>query len=469
MRPLVLLLAAHLLVAADTPERVLRIDGAAATPPAIRLDGSEDGPLAPGDVVLVGGIWLRLDDQPPWDFTVEPGRDLVWRNLANGRELAGASTGSDPLSTFTDAEVRPLCGLAVGLSDQALTTLLPRIDPARCCLNLREPAIDRHDPHPLPALPTTLRALILRQESSTGFDGFASLARCTALECLVVRSWGEQSFDLRTLPASLRVLRLHGPIPAHLEGLARLSGLRLLALDHDGLTALPDLTALTGLRQLVLDRSGLTDLAPALDLPALERLSARQTPVTSLPARPAPTLRHLDLLSTRLDDAQVAAFTARNPACRIVHRWAPLLATAVAGCDRVRVRSGGTCHRTQADERTLVEFQDPDLIHRLGRGMAIDDAGSGFHCMCCGDPSLEYWRGDALLASAGFHHGRSLRWDGWPGDALLETGYRDWLVALLARHGVTGPRDELERHLRAERAAAQTPATAAGTATPGGP
>jgi hypothetical protein len=65
---------------------------------------------------------------------------------------------------------------------------------------------------------------------------------------------------------------------------------------------------------------------------------------------------------------------------------------------------------------------------------------SGFHCMCCGEPSIEFYRGERLVLTLGFHHGQSLRWvGGWPGDGALITDSARFLVKWLADHEVEGP------------------------------
>src|SRR4051812_33106341 len=77
--------------------------------------------------------------------------------------------------------------------------------------------------------------------------------------------------------------------------------------------------------------------------------------------------------------------------------WETKLQQAVAGTTRVRVRSGGTCHRDLLREKTLVDESDAAAIKELIGTLKIDAKGSGFHCMCCGNPSLEFYAGDKLV------------------------------------------------------------------------
>jgi hypothetical protein len=76
--------------------------------------------------------------------------------------------------------------------------------------------------------------------------------------------------------------------------------------------------------------------------------------------------------------------------------------------------------------------------------------------MCCGDPTFEFFGGETLIVTLGFHHGQSLRWPGgWPGDGVLAEGRGDRIADWLAERGVTGPRDardeKRERVAREER------------------
>lgn len=105
--------------------------------------------------------------------------------------------------------------------------------------------------------------------------------------------------------------------------------------------------------------------------------------------------------------------------------------------DRVRVRSGGTCHRDPDAEQTLAEERNSDQIRRLIDSIRIVPNQGGLTCMCCGNPSLEFYRGEELVVTLGYHHGKNLRWrDHWNGDAVLTQESRDWINAWLKERGV---------------------------------
>lgn len=137
--------------------------------------------------------------------------------------------------------------------------------------------------------------------------------------------------------------------------------------------------------------------------------------------------------------------------CRSVEEnvWTESLHAALKDATRLRVRSGGTCHRQPHEEKTLLDVRDHKQIAQVVRGIQINPGDSGFHCMCCGNPTFEFYRGDTLMVSLGFHHGLSLRWpDGkWEGDGLLSEASAKFLIKWLADHGVSGPKEEREEDL----------------------
>jgi len=133
--------------------------------------------------------------------------------------------------------------------------------------------------------------------------------------------------------------------------------------------------------------------------------------------------------------------------------WTTPLHEALRGANRLRVRSGGTCHRAPDSEKTLLDLRDGKEVAVVVQGIRIDPKDSGFHCMCCGNPTLEFYHDDTLILSVGFHHGRSLRWpEGrWEGGGLLTKESAAFLLKWLAEHGVEGPQKELEKNLRQQK------------------
>jgi hypothetical protein len=143
-----------------------------------------------------------------------------------------------------------------------------------------------------------------------------------------------------------------------------------------------------------------------------------------------------------VSDAAARSFEKAHPRCEVINRWDLKLHKAVAGADRLRVRSGGP-HLPPSEVLTFFVENDAGRIRGIAAMIKIDEQGSNFHCMCDGTPSIEFYRGEALILTLGLHHGRSLRWsEGWPGDGLLAPESAGLFVKWLASRGVRGPLDE---------------------------
>jgi hypothetical protein len=132
-----------------------------------------------------------------------------------------------------------------------------------------------------------------------------------------------------------------------------------------------------------------------------------------------------------------AGYLGTRPAYCFLFAWEPALVGELRDVDHIRVRTGGTCHRHVEDEKTLFEEANSDRIRELIASIQVDEWNSGFHCHCCGDPSIEFYKGDQLVVTLGYHHGRSLRWlEGWPADGLVTDDSANKLSACLAARGV---------------------------------
>ena len=130
--------------------------------------------------------------------------------------------------------------------------------------------------------------------------------------------------------------------------------------------------------------------------------------------------------------------------------WTGSLRRGVQESTRLRIRSGGTCHRRIEEERTLADITDPQEIERFVKAIDINRWRSGGVCMCCGDPTFEFYAGDRLLAMIGYHHGKRLRWaEGpWRGDAALTRASQAFVNSWLAEREIEGPQREVEQKQR---------------------
>lgn len=121
------------------------------------------------------------------------------------------------------------------------------------------------------------------------------------------------------------------------------------------------------------------------------------------------------------EDPQRATLAAESAGgARLRSRWIVLAFVVLA--------VGGTCHRQPGAERTLVEITDAAAIRALAAQLHVRSPWLPARCRCCGNPTLELYRGTELLAELGVHHNETLRWPGhgW-GDAVLTSATRDYL------------------------------------------
>ncbi|MBL1075946.1 hypothetical protein JK358_16230 [Nocardia sp. 2] len=103
----------------------------------------------------------------------------------------------------------------------------------------------------------------------------------------------------------------------------------------------------------------------------------------------------------------------------------------LAGAHAVRVRE------MRGGSTVLLDERDPIAVRALREALEVT-ALPGFVCMCWGDVTLDFHdAGDTPLTSVTLHHGYSLRWDGWPEDAVLADGVRS--LEWLAVRGVSEP------------------------------
>ncbi len=251
---------------------------------------------------------------------------------------------------------------------------------------------------------------------------------------------------------------------AHPETLAGLTHLRGLGVTGcSWLTSLDWSRGLTRLRRIALGLSGVSDLTPLVRLPALEVVDAQGDMnllggeprlLASLAPGEWPAMKTLRILGSRIPEEAVEAFQRLHPACEVAWSGMEELRRALAGVDRFRVRSGGTCCRHRRTEETLFETRSPrEIDDFLGllrfRVPEFDGA-----CQCSGSPTLEFYAGRDLRAAVSVHHGYRLRWAGgaWPGDAELVLASAEAMADWLAARGDFGPRGELDWARRDEEA-----------------
>jgi hypothetical protein len=460
MPPLLLLIALAAAPAAPAPAAAPRftLDGRDGLVDVISLEGTPEKPRE-GDVLRVGKHTLRLGPDRRVEVTAtEDGRLLVGERVIAAR-ISFAYKDNDrvkvnPLAKLTDAELKEVRGVLVDDWDDQVAALLQKLDPARVCITLTQYA--GGEQRAMPELPPKLECLRIYESSSEGMS-FAALAHLPNLRYLAIHTLSADKLDVSLFKGAkdLRVLELSGQNLDHAADLALLTQLRTLDLGWtQGAEDLSFAKSLARLRTLNLSHTGAADLTPLSGLAELTSIDADASALKVLPKGGLKALKTLRAMSAKVAIEDARSFAKAHPACHLAYRWDSELRSAVAKADRLRVRSGGTCLRSPRDEKTLVEIRIPEVIKELVSKVWIDEEKSGFHCMCCGSPTLEFYEGDQVVAMVGVHHGRSLRWiDGWPADALLTDPSAEYLNHFLAERGVTGPLDERAREEIAAKAA----------------
>ncbi|MGE0495264.1 MAG: HEAT repeat domain-containing protein [Vulcanimicrobiota bacterium] len=447
------------------------LNGQSIRPPVVRL---ADSPAAyqPGDVIEVANLPMVLG--PPGTYAFELRRGVFGTLFLSldgepSRPVAvtlfrddDTSQVRNPLAQLAPTELQQIRGVVLDCWRPEFATDLERLDLARCCITLTDCYdASRDGPISLPNLPPRLRYLFIRESSNMGYGELSGLSRLSELRLLSLdlltaettdAGWVSGCRQLNTLLCSNLVN------PERLVGLDQLAWLRAERSDlGDG----QFLARLPGLSVVQVRASRLTDLSALAGHPRVRRVVADLCPVERLPASKVPELAELSLLGSSVPLDQLQAFEQANPDCRVHHDWANELRNAVTRANRLRVRSGGTCHRDPANEATLFESREASDLAGLLEGIEIDSSQSGVACMCCGTPSLEFYQDDTLLQTVGFHHGELLRWSaGWPGDAVLTADASRFLVDWLDLHGVPGPKLEIEESTRRQRRFAESLADA---------
>ncbi len=483
------------------------INGQAVMPQHYSPNG-DTSVMVPGDVICLGGgqfnygeLFMTLGDEADCRFVTIPpesiGKDdasstslspvkdgRVFLELPDGRRKvvaaivtmaarrkpadpnAQAATARQPISfertlvnpldTMSPEEIHGLWGIYLNTWPEGIEQKLAHVNTDLVCIAISDyagvggKAMYFGGPE-FPPLPTKIRYLVVKERMSPGLRDFTRMGQFRDLTFLIFESLGErEALDaaLISQSTSLRYLDVSRGYVMNYAKLASLTDLRYL--DISGRRNLEDIEFvkdMQNLRTLLVGRTAVSSLSPLDGSDSIREVYAGMTRVRNLPKGDLRSLRVIDLISTQVDAQTVATFRAAHAACRVEHDWEESLRRALRETTRLRVRSGGTCHRRTDEEKTLVDIMRQEEIERLLDEIHIDEAGSGFHCMCCGDPTFEFYFGEQLLAMIGYHHGESLRWaEGrWTGDGLLTKSSQAFLIAWLAEHGVDGPRREKER------------------------
>ncbi|GGP05260.1 hypothetical protein GCM10010992_20750 [Cloacibacterium rupense] len=130
------------------------------------------------------------------------------------------------------------------------------------------------------------------------------------------------------------------------------------------------------------------------------------------------------------------------------------LAKLFIGVDKVVIKSDGVYETKAMSDKIVLTISQADKIEKLNDLLQIDENNTGFYCMCLGTYAIELYSNKDIKATIGFHHGVSIRYHYWDGDAELAKS--DELLNFLAEQGLTKPlyeRIEEKRNMEADRIA----------------
>lgn len=124
------------------------------------------------------------------------------------------------------------------------------------------------------------------------------------------------------------------------------------------------------------------------------------------------------------------------------------------GVTKVVIKDNGVIDDKAISEKVLLTISKEDKLKEFSSLLEIDDNNTGFYCLCLGTYAIELFTGNQIKATIGFHHGVSIRYYKWNGDAALSKS--DNLLTFLAEQGLTKPLDDRineKRNMEADRVA----------------
>ncbi|MGG9960742.1 hypothetical protein [Ferruginibacter sp. SUN106] len=116
------------------------------------------------------------------------------------------------------------------------------------------------------------------------------------------------------------------------------------------------------------------------------------------------------------------------------------LAKLFDGVNKVVIKDNGVYEHRAMSDKILLIISQADKIQKFNELLAIDENNTGFYCMCSGTYAIELYSDDQINATIGFHHGVSIRYHKWNGDAGLSKS--DDLLTFLADLGFTKPLED---------------------------
>jgi hypothetical protein len=434
--------------AAETPTDgyTFFLDGTPKTFPVTTVAGRPGEP-APGDVILVNGIPLTLGPERQCHF--RSAREGVLLELPDGgTRLVGVRVAHahidddyvlvDGMAALSEDQVRALWGLSAETWTPSCAQKAKWLDESRVAISVGQ-SVTRGT-QDLPDLPKGLRYL-----HATRLLGWGNVSALRELVFLDANPEGTLDVRLLQTLTKLRTLRLSSDRLEHVEALAQLTALETLDLGYSAaVTDVGFAAQLTRMHSIDLAHTPVQDLSPLSRLDLLNAVDARGTVVTRLPDGPLPTLREFNLMGAPVSEEAVNAFRRAHPSAHVQHDWNQAFREAIAGTNRLRISYDPRFFPTESATSKPYETSDPVEIAELTALLTVDEQASNGVCGCICGPDFQFRRDEALLATASFACGSSIKWAEWPEDGALPSEKIAILINWLARRGVTGPRDEAQ-------------------------
>jgi hypothetical protein len=342
------------------------LEGQPFTPSVVPVEGTVAQPRA-GDLIWVNAHRLVLGEPGAYRFEQErttPTHDRrLWCTQDEGERVLVALAYVNTVEELRDLNPPDWAALrAVEFDswDDSWSSMLTHLDPARCLLC---------------------------------FDTFAKLT------------------TLSVLPQALRYLDLEYSHNEDAAGLERLTELRYLQVPgREESVTVAWAMRLPQLRRLGIDGTSIRDLTPLGGHPHLGWIQATSTPIEKLPWSRLPCLQELVAYASGCPDAEAERFRILNPGGHIVTTYRGLLLEAVRGAQRLRIRTGSTCHPCKDDHQVYVSDQPGEIAQLVGLLQTSEHYTGHYVVPGCDQYTLEFRDGNgALLLEVGLLGTRQLR------------------------------------------------------------
>lgn len=111
-----------------------------------------------------------------------------------------------------------------------------------------------------------------------------------------------------------------------------------------------------------------------------------------------------------------------------------------AGVDRIVIKGDGVYEDKAISSNVVLTITQSDDIQKFQVLMKIDEKNTGFYCLCLGSYAIELHNKSQINATIGLHHGWSIRYEYWRGDAALDQS--EPLLIFLSELGLSKPLED---------------------------